>query len=477
MFNTNLLPLKISLRKISAMSSYSKHSPGSIGEMISVALPMMVSFACDTVMIFTDRLFLSKLEPQSMSAAMTGGLSVIVLTSFFLGLIGYATALVAQFLGAGKKAGCSSTLTQTVVVACVAYPVILLMVPMAHWIFAHSGIDSYELQLQTQYFDILVLGSIFTLLRHALSSYFTGIGRTKIVMLGALIAMSVNVALNYIFVFGKFGCPAMGVKGAALGTIIATGCAIVVMSVIYFSKRNVQEFYVADSLRFDSKIMRKLWHYGYPGGIEMLFNLIAFTAMVFVLHSEGLVAAAAITMVFNWELVAYIPLVGIEMGVTSLVGRYMGAQNVAVVKSSIASGVKVGLFYSFLMVILFVFLPHGLVQIFEPQSSREIFIQAVPLAIALVKFVAFYVSAQSVFMVFIGALRGAGDTLWAMGISVGIHWILLTLLVLMLKVWDFSVYQSWVTMISVFLAMTCLPYLRYRTGRWKSIHVVDPVLD
>lgn len=459
------------------MSSHSQHSPGSIGEMISVALPMMVSFACDTVMIFTDRLFLSKLEPQSMSAAMTGGLSVIVLTAFFLGLIGYATALVAQYLGAERKSGCSRAFSQTVIVAGAAYPIILLMVPMAHWISAHSGIDAYELRLQSQYFNILILGSIFTLLRHALSSYFTGVGRTRIVMLGALIAMAVNVGLNYIFVFGKFGCPALGIKGAALGTIIATACAAAVLTAIYFSKRNAQEFNVANSLKFDPKIMQKLWHYGYPGGIEMLFNLIAFTAMVFVLHSEGLVAAAAITIVFNWELVAYIPLVGIELGVTSLVGRYVGAQNIAAVKSSIASGVKVGLLYSFLMVSLFAFLPNGLVQIFEPQSSREIFAQAVPLAVSLVKFVAFYVSAQSVFMVFIGALRGAGDTFWAMGISVGIHWVLLTILVLMLKVWDCSVYQSWITMIAVFIAMTCLPYLRYRTGRWKSLHVVDPALD
>ena len=93
------------------MSSSSQHKPGSIGEMIAVALPMVVSFACDTVMIFTDRLFLSKLGSQSMSASMAGGLSVFVLMAFFLGLIGYTTALVAQYLGAGKKDGCARSLS------------------------------------------------------------------------------------------------------------------------------------------------------------------------------------------------------------------------------------------------------------------------------------------------------------------------------------------------------------------------------
>ena len=73
-----------------------EHQKGSIREMAVIALPMVVSSACDTVMIFTDRLFLSKLGPELMNAAMGGGLTVFMMMSFFIGVIGYATALVAS---------------------------------------------------------------------------------------------------------------------------------------------------------------------------------------------------------------------------------------------------------------------------------------------------------------------------------------------------------------------------------------------
>ena len=71
--------------------------------MIALALPMVVSQACDTVMIFTDRLFLSRLSPELMNAAMGGGLTAFMMMTFFLGLTGYATALVAQYFGREGK--------------------------------------------------------------------------------------------------------------------------------------------------------------------------------------------------------------------------------------------------------------------------------------------------------------------------------------------------------------------------------------
>jgi MATE family multidrug resistance protein len=64
---------------------------------------MVVSHACDTVMTFTDRVFLSRLGPDEMNAAMSGGLTSFMMMTFFMGLIGYTTALVAQYLGAGRR--------------------------------------------------------------------------------------------------------------------------------------------------------------------------------------------------------------------------------------------------------------------------------------------------------------------------------------------------------------------------------------
>ena len=78
--------------------------------------------ACETVLIFTDRLFLSRLGSVPMSAAMAGGLTSFMLMTFFIGLTGYATALVAQYLGAGRKGHCELVLSQAVFLSFLATP-------------------------------------------------------------------------------------------------------------------------------------------------------------------------------------------------------------------------------------------------------------------------------------------------------------------------------------------------------------------
>ena len=95
---------------------------GGLREMLAIALPMVVSQACETVLIFTDRLFLSRLGSVPMSAAMAGGLTSFMLMTFFIGLTGYATALVAQYLGAGRKGHCELVLSQAVFLSFLATP-------------------------------------------------------------------------------------------------------------------------------------------------------------------------------------------------------------------------------------------------------------------------------------------------------------------------------------------------------------------
>ena len=84
---------------------------GGLREMLAIALPMVVSQACETVLIFTDRLFLSRLGSGTDERRHGRGLTSFMLMTFFIGLTGYATALVAQYLGAGRKGHCELVLS------------------------------------------------------------------------------------------------------------------------------------------------------------------------------------------------------------------------------------------------------------------------------------------------------------------------------------------------------------------------------
>jgi MATE family multidrug resistance protein len=440
--------------------------------MLAIALPMVVSHACETAMIFVDRLFLSRLGTVPMSAAMAGGLTSFMMMTFFIGLIGYATALVAQYLGSGRKQNCARAASQALLIALLAYPLILAGRPLAHGLFAVAGIAPAQLVQQQAYFDILLYGTLLVLLRTALASFFSGIGRTRVILISSLVAMLVNIGADYLLIFGRFGAPALGIRGAAIATLLGSFCALLVLLTAYLARGNRQEFAVTGALRFDGAVMNKLLRFGFPAGIEMFLNLLAFTLMILLFHSHGLATATAVTIVFNWDMVSFVPLIGIQIGVVSLVGRYLGAGRPEVAERAARSGLKMGWTYSSVILVLFVALPGPLVAIFAPAGVDPVFTQAAPLATGMLRLAAFYVLADALMLVCSGVLRGAGDTFWAMCISVSMHWLLLPVLYLALKVLQLPPQTAWLALIFLFLAFSFIFYLRYRSGRWKMLRMV-----
>ena len=449
---------------------------GGVAEVLAISLPMVISHACDTVMVFTDRLFLARIDPELMNAVMGGGLTSFMMISFFVGLVGFTTALVAQHLGAQRKKDCAVVLTQALIFSLSAYPVILALRPFANWLFVFMGIGKEQLEPQTIYLNILLYGSIISLMRTSLSGFFSGIARTKIVMASSVAAMITNVILDYVFIFGKFGFPAMGIRGAAYATVLGGIVGLLVLSLAYFKDRNRAEYNVARSFYFDRALALKLFKFGSPTGIEMFLNIIAFNAMVMMFHSLSPSAATAATIVFNWDFVSFVPLIGIEIGVTSLVGKYMGAGQPDTAHRAAMSGFRLGILYSAVILIFFAGFPEMLVNVFRPSATSEVFVSAMPTAVFMVRLASVYVLVEAMLCVFIGALRGAGDTLWAMRMSVILHWLMVAVLALILRVLRLPPEAGWAAMVSFFLVFSGVVFIRYSEGKWRSIRIVEPVV-
>jgi MATE family multidrug resistance protein len=284
--------------------------------------------------------------------------------------------------------------------------------------------------------------------------------------------MFVNVFFNYILIYGKFGCPALGIRGAAYGTIIGSLSGLLILLSSYLRKSNRLTYQIEKSWLFDKNVLRTLLRFGYPAGLEMFLNILAFNIMVMIFYSCGAATATAATIVFNWDMVSFIPLIGVEIGVTSLVGRYMGAGKPEIAERSVSSGIKMGVVYSAVIFILFAGFPEMLVNLFKPAQTTEVFNQAFPVAVFMVRWACIYVLIEAMIISFTGALRGAGDSFWAMALSVSLHWTLVPVLYLLLKVFGLSAKVGWITLIGTFFIFSFFIYLRYKSGKWKEIKMV-----
>lgn len=446
--------------------------PGGLKEVLLIALPMIASSACDMVMSTTDRMFLSRLDPELMNAAMTGGITVLAMFFFFFGIINFSTALVAQYLGAKQKRYSAWVTTQALIIAVLSYPLIIMLKPLGILLFDYMNLPEKQLAYQIKYYNILVYGGIFTLLRNAMSCFFSGIGRTRIVMTATVISMLANVAINYVLIYGKLGFRPMGIEGAAIGTIIANAIALFILFAQYFKKKNREEFGISRSFKFSKIIMKKLVYFGLPQGIEMFITMLAFNLLILIFQAQGSVISTATTITFNWDFIAFVPLLGIEIAITSLVGRYMGAKDPDTAHRSTISALYIGLIYCAINLVLYITMPYSLVRIFSPAEMSEVYIQAEPIAATMIRLASLYVLFDAIMICFIGALRGAGDTHWTMRMSIIMHWGLVAVAYISFEILNLSVISAWLGVIAVILLFSIVLFLRYKKGKWRTLQVI-----
>ncbi|MGI9233747.1 MAG: MATE family efflux transporter [Woeseiaceae bacterium] len=443
-------------------------------ELLRLALPMVVSQGTFAVMIFTDRYFMSQIDPAHMAAALGGGVASFFSFSFFVGLFSYANALSAQYLGAGQKEKCPKVVTQGMIMTVMSAPFLTLITFLVAGIFEGMGHEPAQVELERTYYLILMSGVLFTLAKTCISSYFAGIGRTHVVMISDIFGLIVNVPLCYAMVFGKFGFPAMGIVGAGVSTVVSTVLAFALFAAFYFRKEHRDKFSVQRSFSLDAKILRRFWRLGFPSGLELFLNVAAFNLFLLMFQSYGVAEGAAAAIVFNWDILSFIPMIGLNVGVMSLIGRFVGARDMTRVNEVTTAAFAVALSYSAVLAAVYITFRYPFVDVFAPPSGDFSAIRA--LSAFMMVGLSSYMMADAIIIVCGGILRGAGDTRWLMVASVSLHWAMLVVQFFIIRVFEFSPKVSWIAFVVLVLAIALVYALRLRGGRWRDPDVLDRVM-
>ena len=435
-------------------------------ELARIALPMVVSQGTFAVMIFTDRYFMSQIDSIHMAAALGGGVAAFFSFCFFTGLLSYANALTAQYLGAGELGKCSKVVTQGIVITVMCSPALVLITYLVSGIFENVGHDSAQVELEKTYYTILMLGVIVTLTKTCLSSYFAGIGRTRVVMICDVCGLIFNVPLCYVMVFGKLGLPELGIVGAGISTIIASFFACLLFFLFYFEREHRVKFFVMNSFHIDWGVLRRFWRLGFPSGLELFLNVAAFNLFLLMFQGYGVVEGASAAIVFNWDLLSFVPMIGLNIGVISLIGRFVGANDMARTDEVMSAAFFLGIFYSAILAILYISFRFPLVEVFSPPEGD--FSEIRSLSAFMMIGLSSYVMADAIIIISGGVLRGAGDTRWLMYTSVGLHWAMLIAQYYVILVWQFGPQVSWLTFCAMIFAIAIVYVWRLQSGVWRD---------
>lgn len=441
-------------------------------ELLVVSIPLIISAGSTALMYVFDRIFLSWDSVESMAAALPAGVLHWNLAYLAIGTVAYVNAFIGQYEGAGQRDRVGPVMWQGIYLSVAAALLMLLVLPVAPYLFAWFNHGSQVEALELRYYRVLCCGTLALLLDTALSCFFSGRGQTYVIMVVNSLGMLLHVVLDYVLIFGKAGFPRMGIAGAGLSTVLAfASISIMYAAVMVWTQYN-GPYRLWSGRRFDRELFLRLLRFGLPSGLQQFLDIACWNVFIQLLGGLGTVYLSATSLVFNLNALVFVPLMGLGTAVTALVGQRIGEgrPRLAVRTTWLAFGVALAYVTAFSC--LYVFAPQIMLRPYglADDGVRE-------LVVFVLRFVAIYSLFDAMAVVFNSAIRGAGDTRFALVFSFSMGVVLLVLPTYVASFWGQSAFTAAWYSVTVFITVVGLGFMaRFQQGRWMSMRVIEQTL-
>jgi MATE family multidrug resistance protein len=446
------------------------------GQVLRVCLPLVLSLSATTLMEFTDRVFLANYSIEAISAALPAGITSYLFLALFGGIGGYAGVFIAQYTGRGDLRNVGRVLWQGIYFSLFSGLVLYFIgASGATAIFALAGHPPEVRILEEIYFSILCRGAVLHVGMATLSTFFTGRGLTRPVMIITFIGVFLNIPLDYGLIYGKWGLPELGIRGAAWATVAAWGVNTLSLALLIFTPENSRRFSLISSCGYHHDIFTRLMRFGIPGSLQFTVDILAFTLFILLVGRIGTTELAATNIVLSINALAFMPSMGVSQGISVLVGQALGSGKPGLAHKYVLSACRLLACYILVIDLLFILAP-GLVlsPFLQDGSATGSFHDLAGQSRILLHIVAAYLFFDAFYMVLSGALRGAGDTRFMMA-AVAVSSLVFLVLPVYLGItfYHISVFAAWLWVLVFVATLFLLSFLRYRAGVWRKMLVIE----
>jgi MATE family multidrug resistance protein len=449
--------------------------PNGYREVMAISLPLVASMGSITLMQFTDRIFLANYSVDTITAALPAGIASFTCTSFFLGVVNYTNAFVAQYTGARAFNRVGAAVWQGIYFALLAAVLLASLLFISETLFDLIGHSPHVRSLEVKYFNILTLGAGLPILGSAMACFYTGRGLTWTVMVVHMAGAMVNIPLDYCLINGIGPFPELGIVGAAIATVTSSAVIVLILSFLFFSPANRVRFDTWNKKAFDNELFGRLMRFGLPSGSQFFLEIFGFTFFIQMLGRLGDLELAASNIALSIETLAFLPMVGFHIGNATLVGQAVGRGRPEEGVYSTTSALHITLVYMMLIAVVFIIFPEPLLYLFKASHyTPEQYAEIMDLGVILMRFVAVFCFFDALNLIYSGAIKGAGDTrfiMWTIGaLSTGVMIIPVYLAV---EIMGAGIYTAWTLATFYVCALGLAFMLRYRQGKWKKMRVIE----
>lgn len=383
---------------------------------LALALPTIGGMTSQNILNLVDMAMVGTLGASALAGVGIGSFLNFMAFAAIAGLASAVQASAARRVGEGRSAESALSLNGGLYLCwLIGLPLTVLLFITAPGIFSLMTNDPAVLREGLPYFQIRLLGIIAVGMNFSFRGYWTAVKNTRLYFATLLIMHSVNIALNYALIFGKFGFPALGTTGAAIGT----AASLWLGSAIYFwhGHRLARPAGFLHGLP-NAMQLRGLLKIGLPSSLQQLFFAAGFTVLFWIVGQVGTRELAVTNVLINITLVVILPGMGLGLAAATLVGQALGRGDREDAYRWGWDVAKVG---------LVIFTALGAVMLLFPRTLLGLFLHE-PELLALgdipLRLVGASVAFDGIGLILMQALLGAGASAAVMRVGVGLQWLL-----------------------------------------------------
>lgn len=442
-------------------------------ETIKLTIPVFLELMVSSLFGMIDMMMVGNSGPAHIT---TPSIAAIGITNQVI-LIGIAvaqamgsagTAIISRYYGARRREKIPSVVKHLILIL-----IGILIIPFAlatqlfpKDIMGFIGADQGTINIGYKYFIAMTFGFLFQAFNLGVFAAIRGEGDTRTPMMINLGSNIVNVVGNYALIFGRFGLPALGITGAGIATAFSHIVAALVSFIVLLSKSRVVRLDLKEGFKLDKITIENLFKIGGPAAIEQVAFRLGVVVFIRMITGLGTVVYATHQIASNIVSLSFAPGQAFGIAASTLVGRSLGEERVDRAERYVKESNRISLIVSVFFLLLFYFFGPTLTAIYTDDQS------VITESINVMKVIAFIQPFQSSAFAISGGLRGAGDTVWTLIITMfGVIVVRLSLAYVLINIVGLGLVGAWTAMLIDQIVRWIGISLRYRTGKWKEIEL------
>ena len=271
-----------------------------------------------------DTAMVGQLGSPALAAVGLGSMVNWLSASLFMGLGAGVQAITARRLGQGDTRGAIGALHSAMLIAlAIVLPYSLVLSQFSEKIFGVLSSDPEVVRLGGPYLATRMCAAVFVVINFSFRGYWNGIGRSMVYMRTIVVIHAINIALNWLLIYGKLGFPKLGVTGAAVASAVAVCAGTLTYCILAWQHARDQGFLARGT--FVKGTVRGVLRLSLPAGVQNIFMSAGFVAFYRIAELLGTQQLAVTSVLINLSMVCLLPSLGFGLASTTLVGKSLGA--------------------------------------------------------------------------------------------------------------------------------------------------------